>query len=408
MADQRLAVVGIGGTAYGNPEGYPVTSLHVEAAKNAMDDAGLNKRDIDGIIVCDHSPDVKTAYRTAEHMGMATWPKKFLTAVTNGGVAAAMANDLAAHALRTGEATNVLIVGGGSGRVRRRAQEAMAPTTPAQSYTDRVAGRGQETMSLEFDIPYGPFGVISFYGLAAQRHMYEYGTTAEQMAAVSVACRKHAYMNPRALKREPITIDDVINAPYICEPFHLLDCCLPAGGSDAYIITTEDRARDLRHPPIWMDGIGHAHSAYHSGLLCTRSDYGFDLIHQVGTVAAERAFGQAGVEPKDIDVAQLYDSFTMTVLMQLEDFGFAPKGEGGAFAEGGRIEHGGELPINTNGGMLSMGQSGVGSTVMFINEAVSQLRGDAGPMQVEGAKHALAGSVSGTMSNYGVTIFAAD
>ena len=263
-------------------------------------------------------------------------------------------------------------------------------------------------MSLEFDVPYGPFGVISFYALVAQRHMYEYGTTSEQMAAVSVACRKHAYLNPRALKREPITIDDVINAPYICEPFHLLDCCLPAGGSDAYIVTTEDRARDLRHPPIWMDGIGHAHSAYHTGLLCTRSDYGFDMVRQVGKVAGERAFAQAGIEPADIDLVQLYDSFTMTVLMQLEDFGFAPKGEGGPFAEGGRLEIGGELPLNTNGGMLSMGQSGVGSTVMFMNEAVAQLRGDGGELQVPDAKHALVGSVSGTMSNYGATIFAAD
>ena len=268
---------------------------------------------------------------------------------------------------------------------------------------------GQQAFDWEFDSIYGPLGAPGFYALHAQRHMHEYGTKPEQLAAVKVACSKHGALYPRALLPYVVTVEDVLNSRMICEPFHMLDCCYPTGGgSDAYILTTAERARDPRHPPVWMLGVGQYHAGYHMGSLCTGWIDGHDLIRTNGKEAGDRAFAEAGVERSDIDVLELYDSFTMTVLLTLEDFGFCKKGESGPFAEGGRLELGEELPLNTNGGMLSLGQTGVGSTVMFQTEAVEQLRGDAGTRQVQNTQLACVSSVSGPMSNYGCTILGRD
>ena len=402
QGQREIAVVGVGGTIY-QPRGvtgHEAISYHAEAAALAIADAGLSKRDIDGILVCEHSEDVKIAYRLAENLGMSGRAKPLCLAITNGGVAAAVANKVATWALLSGEVNYVLVVGGGGGARGRASERAAQPGTYMQ---------GQHHFSWEFDVINGPLGAPGFYALHAKRHMHEYGTTAEQLAAVKVASSKHGALYPKTLLPQVVTVDDVLNSRYVCEPFHILDCCYPTGGgSDAYILTTAERARDLKHPPVWMLGVGQYHAGYHIGALCTGWEDGHDLIRTNGREAADQAFGEAGVERSDIDLAELYDSFTMTVLMQLEDFGFCAKGEAGPFAEGGRLELGGELPVNTNGGMLNLGQTGVGSTVMFQTEAVEQLRGEAGPRQVQDARLAVVGSVSGPMSNYGCTILARD
>jgi acetyl-CoA acetyltransferase len=215
-------------------------------------------------------------------------------------------------------------------------------------------------------------------------------------------------MNPAAFKRTPITIADVLASPVVSTPLHLLDCSPICDGGGAIIVTTFERARDLKARPVEILGIGEAQSYYHMGHLARatgaraedKSRYG--LTRTVQSLAAAQAFGRAGVSPTDIDVAQLYDSFTITVLMQFEELGFCAKGEGGAFAEGGRIELGGELPINTNGGLLSFGSSG---GINHIIEAVRQMRGDSGNRQVRNAQVGLATNVSAVSSNHAVAIF---
>jgi len=259
-------------------------------------------------------------------------------------------------------------------------------------------------------VPYG-ISVPGVYAMVAQRHMHEYGTTPEQLAAIAVACRKHAALNLKAFKREPITIDDVLASPLVSSPLRLLDCSPICDGGGAILITSLERARDLKAKPVRILGMGQAQSYYHLAHLARATGARpedkskFGLTRTVQSVAAQQAFGQAGVTPADVDVAQLYDSFTITVLMQFEDLGFCAKGEGGAFAEGGRIELGGALPVNTHGGLLSFGSSG---GINHIIEAARQVRGECGDRQVPNVEISLATNVSAVASNHSIAILGRD
>jgi acetyl-CoA acetyltransferase len=242
----------------------------------------------------------------------------------------------------------------------------------------------------QFEAPYGPL-VASNYALIAQRHMHEYGTTAEQMAEVAVTLRGHALRNPNAHMTRPITVRDVLDSPMITSPLKRFDCALVSDGAAAAIVTGAARARDLRQRPVRLLGQGYGLS--HSYVGEARR-----LPYSGAVMSGQKAFAMAGVRHADIDVAELYDCFTITVIVELEDLGFCKKGEGGAFVQGGRIALGGELPVTTHGGLLSCAHPGLGGGFFHVLEGVRQLRGQAGGRQVDGAELALVHGNGGTIA----------
>jgi len=228
--------------------------------------------------------------------------------------------------------------------------------------------------------------------------MYEYGTTSEQLASIAVAMRKHAALNENAVSRNPLRVEDVVTSPMVARPLHKFDCCFMSDGGGAVVVTSSDRAKDLRKAPIYLLGAGEGATHEHISQAPSLTTFGCQM-------SGETAFRIAGVSPKDIDVAELYDCFTITVLIELEDLGFCKKGEGGAFVEGGRIELGGQLPVNTHGGLLSQSQVGRASSLFHVMEAVTQLRGEAGDRQVPSAKLAVAHGNGGILSTHCTLIF---
>jgi acetyl-CoA acetyltransferase len=316
----------------------------------------------------------------AEYMQI--FPRYCITAPTGGGTTLAIMHH-AASAILTGMCNTVLISMADSqvtGLSRAKAVELMA-----------TAGHPQ------FERPYGA-PIPGFYALVARAHQHAYGTTDEQRAAVAVACRKHASMNPAAQMRDPITIEDVLKSRMIADPLHLLDCSLVSDGGGAIIMTSAERARDFKQKPIYLLGIGEGHSHEHVSQA-------HSLTESAAKEAGARAYAMAGLKPKDIDVAEVYECFTPVVIIELEDLGFCPKGEGGRFVEGGRIELGGELPINTHGGLLSHCHPGNPGSIFSVTEAVRQLRGECGPRQVADAKIALVHAQGGILSTHCTGIF---
>jgi acetyl-CoA acetyltransferase len=248
----------------------------------------------------------------------------------------------------------------------------------------------------QFEEPYGPT-TPAMYALIARAHMHAYGTTSEQFAVVAVACRKYASMNPGAQKREPITIADVLNSRMIADPLHLLDCSLVSDGGAAIVMTVAERAKDFTKKPVYFLGAGEAHP--YLSLLHA------DSLTQSGAVeSGKQAYAAAGVRPRDIDVAFVYDAFTPMAIIYLEDLGLCPKGEGGRFVEGGNVELGGALPINTHGGLLSYCHAGLANSIFHITEAVRQLRGECGPRQVADARLAIIHGQGGRASTHGTAI----
>jgi acetyl-CoA acetyltransferase len=361
---------------------YSATQLYVRAARLALEDAGLTKDQVDGLITCASwaEPYLYHAEMIAEYMQI--FPRYCMGAPAGGGTTLAIMHH-AASAIVTGLCETVLITMADSqvsGLSRDKAVEMMS-----------TAGHPQ------FERPYGP-PIPAFYALLARAHEHAYGTTAEQRAAVAVACRKHASLNPAAQMRKPITIDDVLASRMIADPLHLLDCSLVSDGGAAFIMTSAERARDLKQKPVYLLGVGEGHSHEH----VTQA---LNLTASAAKEAGARAFAMAGLQPEDIDVAELYDCFTPVVIIELEDLGFCPKGEGGRFVEGGRIELGGELPVNTHGGLLSHCHPGHPGSMFSITEAVRQLRGDCGERQVNNAKIALVHGQGGIMSTHCTAIF---
>ena len=239
----------------------------------------------------------------------------------------------------------------------------------------------------QYEIPFGPTTVGS-YAMIAQRHMHDYGTTSEQLAEIAVTMRLHASMNPAAKYREPITVEDVLASRIISSPLHLLDCCIISDGGGALVITSAERARDLKKKPVYILGTGetvrHAARGHR------------DFLEIAAAQSGRLAFERAGVAHKDIDMAMIYDSFTITVLATLENLGFCKRGEGGQFVSGGRLRFDGEFPINTDGGGLSSNHPGMRGIFLVI-EATKQLRGECGPRQVKDCKIALAHGTGGTL-----------
>jgi acetyl-CoA acetyltransferase len=247
-----------------------------------------------------------------------------------------------------------------------------------------------------FEAPFGPT-IVGSYALVAQRHMHEFGTTSEQLAEIAVTMRRHASLNPDAKYREPITIEDVLASRMISSPLHLLDCCMISDGAGALVLTSRERARDLRRPPVVL--LGGAEAVRHSEIG------GRDLLDIAARQSAPLAFARAGVSHADVDVCLVYDSYTITVLATLEALGFCALGEGGAFCAGGRIGLGGALPVNPDGGGLSSNHPGMRGMFLVI-EATRQLRAECGPRQVADAEVALVHGTGGMLGqrHSGVTL----
>lgn len=363
----KAAIVGIGETRYSRNSGMTDLALLLQAAVIAIDDAGLTPKDIDGII-----PGFIGVSAEDLMSNLGSEDIKYTATIHIGGASAVASLQTASMAVATGLATNILCVTGWNGYSNLRVSAGELSNTQLPMIP----------LLASFEMPYGLSVPAQWYAPMARRHMYEYGTTSRQFGAVAVAMRKHAQLNDNALMRgKPITIEDHQNSRMIADPFRLLDCCLESDGAAAVVVTSADRARDMRHKPVYIMGVAEGHP-YPPDQIVNRP-----LLTELGVKkAAPRAFAMAGVTPKDIDVAEIYDCFTFTVICQLEDIGFCHKGEGGSFVEGGRIELGGELPVNTHGGLLSQAH------VLGMNhvvEAVKQLRGSAGRAQVNNAEVAL-------------------
>lgn len=245
--------------------------------------------------------------------------------------------------------------------------------------------------SAVWEAPYGLRMPIGGYALAASRHMAQYGTTSEHLAQIAVSTRDWATRNPRARHQDPLTIQEVLDSDYVCEPLHKLDCCLVTDGAGALVLTRADRAKDLGKPAAYVLGVGTSHT--HQMISAMP-----DLTVTAGAVSGPKAFDMAGIKSSDVDALETYDSFTITVLLAIEDLGFCPKGEGGRFVEDGKLGPGGSFPTNTNGGGLSYTHPGMYGMFLLV-EAVKQLRGESGPRQVENAEVVVAHGCGGVLSS---------
>jgi acetyl-CoA acetyltransferase len=329
--------------------------LEVAMVLDALEDAGLTLADVDG--VC--HPESAVAF--AEYLGI---HPVFTESTMTGGSSYEVHLEHAAAAIAAGVCDVVVSV---------------YAATPR---SDRVLGRrgggrlpGGPNPMAEWEMPFGLRMPMGPYALAAARHMYEFGTTSEQLAQIAVTTRQWAGLNPRARYRDPLTIDDVLASPLQVSPLHLLDCCLVTDGAGAFVLTSAARARTLRKPPVYV--LGAATATDH--LMISQMP---DLTTTPGAVSGSRAFAMAGVKPEDVDVLMSYDSFTITALLHLEDLGFCKKGDGGPFAAQGTLGPGGGRPaMNTNGGGLSFTHPGMYG-MFLLTEATRQLRGEAERRQV--------------------------
>jgi len=372
---EGAVISGVHNTRVGEVPGSTCMSLHADAALGALDDAGLGLGDIDGVVcayaLSENYPMLSSAF--CEYVGIAP---NFNAGLHGGGATGAMMVMQAAALVKSGTCRHVLCVTGDNrrtGMTRDRAVAALA-----------------EFGHPQFEVPYG-ISIPAAYALVAQRYMHETGATPEHLAALAVLHRRHAAMHPDAHMRDPITMDDVAASRVISSPLRLLDCCLISDGGAALVVSAADAGRDTRKRPVEMLGAGQGHTHEHIVAAPSLTDFGCKT-------AAARAFGEAGVTPGDIDVAEIYDSFTITLLIELESIGFYEKGAAGAAALRGELTHGGRLPCNTHGGLLSFGHSGAAGGMFHVVEAVRQLRGEVGPRQVPDAELAYVHGDGGILS----------
>ncbi|WP_427184099.1 acetyl-CoA acetyltransferase [Bordetella bronchialis] len=350
------AVVGVGQAGMGSAAGYTEMEILAQAAARAVADAGLRMSDIDGLCTCSASATM-WAMPVAEYLGIRP---AFIDSTMLGGSSFVAHLLPAIQALAAGVCNAVLVCYGSTqrtGTVNRAAVGKMRQVLDPQPY----------------ETPYEPMQPISAYALAAARHMAQYGTTREQLAEVAVAARAWARLNPEAYSRDPLSIQDVLDARMVCDPLTVRDCCLLTDGGGAFVLVRADRARDLPHPPAYV--LGNATAVWHRQISSMD-----DLTVTAAAESGPRALRMAGMSTDDIDLLCLYDAFTINTILFLEDLGFCPKGEGGRYVSGGAIAPGGRLPVNTNGGGLSFGHPGMYGVFLVI-EAVRQLRGQAGERQ---------------------------
>jgi acetyl-CoA C-acetyltransferase len=345
--------------------------IMAESARGALEDAGLTIKDVDGLFTTGIGMGAMGIVGFCDYLNLTP---NYLDSTSIGGSSFVAHTEHAAGAIASGLCEVALIVYGSS--------------AASQRFAVGTGGFGGSPDPCDqYEVPFGVTTVGS-YAMIAQRHMYEYGTTSAQLAEIAVTMRLHASMNPQAKYRDPITVEDVIASRIISSPLHLLDCCIISDGGGALIVTSAARARDLKKKPVYIIGSGEAVRHAARGAR--------DFLEIAAAQSGRLAFERAGVTHKDIDMAMVYDSFTITVLVTLENLGFCKRGEGGAFVSGGRLRFDGELPLNTDGGGLSSNHPGMRGIFLVI-EATKQLRGDCGPRQVKDCKVALAHGTGGTL-----------
>jgi acetyl-CoA acetyltransferase len=363
----QACIVGIGETAYCRKPGSGMSQLglQLDAAVRAIGEAGLSPTAIDGVMPF---PNLGRAEEFAANLGCENL--RFAATIHMGGAAPAASLQAAAAAVTTGMANHVLLPAGWNGYSGARVRQ-----TVAQELSSIPGG----AIARDYYLPYGFTAPPQWYSVIARRHMHEFGTKSEQLGAIAVAMRKHAQLNPRAVMHgKPMTLDDYMGSPMLADPYRFFDCCLETDGAAAVLVSSAERARDLPAKPVTILS-GACGQPYPADEITNRKD-----IFRTGlSIAAPEAFGKAGITPADVDFAMIYDCFTFELLQQLEEAGFCKRGEGGSFVEAGRIELGGELPVNTHGGLLSEAH------VLGMNhvvEAVRQLRGEAAERQVPDAE----------------------
>jgi acetyl-CoA C-acetyltransferase len=352
-----------------------VAQLHAEVAKGAIEDAGLKKDDIDGYFCAGDAPG-QNAFSMANYMNLKL---RHIDTTDCGGSSYLVHVGHAAEAIAAGKCNIALITLAGR------------PNSEGSSGT-QVRERGTSLPDAPYEIPYAPV-TVNLYAMVAMRHMYEFGTTSEQLAWVKVAASHHAQHNPNAMLRNVVTVEEVINSPMISDPLHRLDCCVVSDGGGALIVARPEVAKSLKRPRVKIIGTGEALKHQMGGKV--------DLSYSGAVWSGARAFEEAGVKPSDMKYASIYDSFTITVVMQLEDLGFCKKGEGGKFvADGNLISGTGKLPFNTDGGGLCNNHPANRGGITKVIEAVRQLRGEAHPkVQVKNCNLALAHGTGGSLGH---------
>ena len=370
---KKAAIVGAYEYPLRRAPGVSEYQIQAECARKALDEAGLSIKDVDGFM----NPSGFAAMHMAEYLGL---NPRIMDTTQVGGSSYELHTSRAAAAIAAGQCEVVLITYGST-----------ALSSARSIGTGGFGARSVGAWPDSFEAPYGTI-LAGLYATVASRHMHDYGTTSEQLAEIAVTTRRHASMNPNALYRDPMTVEDVIGSRMIAWPLHLLDCCVISDGGGAIVVASPERARSAKTKPVWVLGVGEAFAHLSAGKR--------DFTTVAAAQSAPEAFGMAGVTHDDIDLLMVYDSFTITALTTLESLGFCKKGEGGAFVEGGRLAVDGQLPMNTDGGGLSSNHPGMRGIFLLI-EATKQLRGDyeGTPRQVKDCKVALCHGTGGNIGS---------
>ncbi|MDI1265247.1 MAG: thiolase [bacterium] len=378
----KVAVIGIGMSPVGKVPGKSPLWLAADAAKKALADAGIGKREIDGVLSSHAfaSPFHRFSVAFSEYLGIQ--PTFSNTLQVSGATAATMFN-IGAAAIHGGLAEVVLVVGGDS---------LLTGLTPDLALRSMTESRDQQ-----YEMPFG-IPVANTFAMTAHRHMKDFGTTPEQLAEVAVIQRRHAMRTPGAQQTTPITVDDVLSSGMVTTPYHKLDCSLISDGGAAFILTSVEHAKTRGiKKPIYILGGGECYTHEHIFLMPSLTTTG-------AVESSRRAYEMAGYGPKDMNVAGVYDCFTGTVIMMLEDLGFCPKGEGGRFVEDGQMTYGGQIPSNTHGGLLSFAHSGMPGSLFHFHEVIAQLRGQCDGRQVPDAQLGLVHSLGAGFATNATTI----
>ena len=383
MIDKKLrgavAIAGVGQAGLGQAHGFTEMEILVQAAQRAVADAGLTMQDIDGIATASVTATM-WAMPVIEHLGI---KPTFIDSTMLGGSSFVAHLMPALQALESGQCNAVLVCYGSTQRT----------STIGRA---EIANARRKLDPQPYEAPYNPLNPLSSYALVAARHMHQYGTRREHLAEVAVAARRWAQMNPEATQRDPLTIEDVLSSRMVSDPLSVRDCCLVTDGAGAYVLVRADRAKDLKQKPVYVLG---SSTAVWNRQISSMADLTVTAAQQSGRIA----FEMAGLAPKDIDVLELYDAFTINTILFLEDLGFCKKGEGGDFVSNGGIAPGGHLPVNTNGGGLSCIHPGMYGVFIMI-EAVRQLRASCGERQIANAQTAVVHGNGGTLSSQSTAI----
>jgi acetyl-CoA acetyltransferase len=376
LGSRPVYIAGVAETPLGKVPDHTELSMVALAAREALVEAGMTLRDVDGVFV-DYMGE-EGSVQVGEYLGI---QPRIGDSSDLGGASFEAFVHHAMLAVEAGHCEVALITYASRQRSRRNRSMGL-------KIDDSLAG--------QFEAPYGLPLAIGQYALIASRHMHEHGTTPEQLAEVAVTARTWAQLNPKAWSRDPLTVDDVLASPPISEPFHKLDCCLRTDGGGAVVVTTAERARDAAKRPIRVLGAAESHTQWHISQMP-------DLTVTCARESGREAFARAGITPDDVDVFEPYDTFTSSVILALEDLGFCAKGEGGAFVADGNLKPGGRLPSMTMGGGLSYCHPGALGILLLV-EAVRQLRGEAGERQVPDAQIGVAHGIGGISNSVAATV----